>query len=156
MAWAPLVAATCWNMSNRGRFACHIGWNTLFLKGATDDALCVKLFRDKANQEGDKCVNRHVYNNPIEPLGCWVFWLGLRVLSCSHAADSPYICGDEVAAANSHKDGAFGALFHSVLMKLNKKFPDDKIVSVLGGYAEWYGIHSYRKVSAFILLLFYL
>lgn len=88
--------------------------------------MIITLQRDKSNQEGDerKTIDRHVYCNPANPAGDFVFWIGIRILSCYGAIESPYICGDEAqdGTDNKSKDGAFGTLLHNVLQVTNIQY----------------------------------
>jgi hypothetical protein len=75
--------------------------------------------KDKGNQDGDldKCVDRHVYVNSINPWACFVFFLGIRVLTLKHTTPSKYICGDEPHAKKKKdpsKEGAFGDLIRKL------------------------------------------
>jgi hypothetical protein len=65
--------------------------------------------------KGERMMERHIHANPYDPLSCFIFWLGVRLLSHTSVGKSHYVFGDELATdfkstgkkKTSHKDEAF-------------------------------------------------
>ncbi len=67
---------------------------------------------------GERVMERHIHANPLDPLSCFIFWLGISMVSNPESGSSHFLFGDECAAAHrgddsrkrtSVKDQAFGA-----------------------------------------------
>lgn len=97
----------------------------------------------------ERSFDRHVYANPFVPGSCFFFNLGIRILSCPHAAYSDFVVGDEFSKGegNSSKGGAYGNWLRSSMRKLDE--PEQ--IAFLGGIADEFGTHGNRKVSQIYL-----
>ena len=104
------------------------------------DCCILQLPRLKKDQGGENVLDRHVYVNPKEPMGCMLFWLGIRILSVASAARCQYIIGDE-AQVKEGKDGAYGEW----LSKCLKSAPPEEVADNFSGEASDFGTHSIRK-----------
>jgi hypothetical protein len=90
-----------------------------------------------------------VHGNPLDPLSCCLFWLGIRVLACASSGLSHYLFGaDELALihregkrANSYKDRGFGQ-WMSIAMR---KVPLEQQYQLFDGPSVDFGTHSNRK-----------
>ena len=124
MLWIPALNAGTRNLVAR---VCSIGKLTFATIGWKGDAMIITLPRHKGDPGGERVMERHVHANPHDPWGCFIFWLGIRILSSGSSGISHYVFGEDVevigldGAANyiSHKDDAFGSWIRKVVNGLS-------------------------------------
>ena len=89
--------------------------------------MVISLARHKGDPTGEKKMKRHVHCNPLEPWGCFIFWLGVRLLCSYSCGKSHFVFADEVlpdeqsgsSAFTTLKERAFGTWMHKVMKGLS-------------------------------------
>jgi len=113
MNWVPQMHAASRNLVARISSIGQLTWGTIRWKR---DCLCITLPRHKGDTQGERVMERHVHANPLEPLSCFIFWLGVRLLTDPSCGKSHFIFGDDTtwkkggkgSKSASCKDDAFG------------------------------------------------
>ena len=113
MNWIPMMHVASRNLVARISSIGQLTWGTMRWKR---DALCITLPRHKGDTQGERTMERHVHANPLEPLSCLIFWLGVRLLADTSCGKSHFVFGDDATAtekvrgkkAVACKDETFG------------------------------------------------
>jgi len=100
MRWVPQMNAGTRNLIVRVTSIGQLVTSTIRWK---NDCLCITLPRHKGDQTGERVIERHVHANVRDPLSCFVFWLGIRILCEPTAGQSHYLFGDDIALY--HREG---------------------------------------------------
>jgi hypothetical protein len=140
MLWVPQMNAGSRCLIQRIN---NIGQLTFTTMRWKNDALCVTIPRHKGDTKGERMMERHIHANPYDPLSCFIFWLGVRLLSHTSVGKSHYVFGDELAAdikstgkkKTSHTDEAFALWMRTATKDLTveEKIRDfDGLVNQLG------------------------
>jgi hypothetical protein len=124
MLWIPAINAGTRNLVAR---VCSIGKLTFATITWKGDAMIITLPRHKGDQTGERVMERHVHANPVDAWGCFIFWLGIRVLSSGSSGISHYIFGEDVetlgadgvTACKVHRDDAFGKWIRKLVSSLS-------------------------------------
>jgi hypothetical protein len=146
MLWVPVINAASRNLVQRVK---SIGQLTFGIFHWKQDCMCITLPRHKGDAGGERVMERHVHCNPEMPWDCFIFWLGVRILSSSSCGLSHFVFGDDVASGNtdrgsvstSKKNGAFVTWMHKTM----GSFPVKDQLIKFDGLAVDTGTHSNRK-----------
>jgi len=118
LLWIPQMNAGTRNLIAR---VCSIGALVTSTMRWKNDCLCITLPRHKGDQTGERTIERHVHANATDPLSCFIFWLGIRILCESTSGTSHYLFGDEMALElgggrrSSMKDEEFGRWMRKIM-----------------------------------------
>jgi hypothetical protein len=147
MLWVPLMNAGSRNLAARINSIGQMVMGTIRWK---NDCLCITIPRHKGDPMGERVMERHIHANPLDPLSCFIFWLGVSMVSNPESGSSHFIFGDECAAAHrgddsrkrtSVKDQAFGAWMSRAM----RDFSVEEQVRLFEGLAKDHGAHGNRK-----------
>jgi hypothetical protein len=90
-----------------------------------------------------------VFANIYEPWTDMVLWIGVRFVSCTHAAHCHFLIGDENGSKNSErfisKEAAYTEWMRSALIKAQTKLGEMGLVEAVGNLAHELSPHSYKK-----------
>lgn len=138
--WIPLTGSLATNLGCRIQFTtsitiANVSWKVEFIEPylfyfwflfhiwfvilvlSQGDHASVAFYRDKEDQDGSKMVYRSLFANPYEPLTCAILWIGVRFISCSHAAESLRLIGDiaddsdDMKKRKQTKEHAYGKIY---------------------------------------------
>jgi len=147
MLWVPVMNAGSRNLAARINSIGQMVTGTIRWK---NDCLCITIPRHKGDPMGDRVMERHIHANPLDPLSCFIFWLGISLISNPESGTSHFVFGDECAAAHraedsrkrtSVKDQAFGAW----MARAMRSFTVEDQVRLFEGLAKDHGSHGNRK-----------
>ena len=132
-SWVYLLLA--WNLIARGKNVGkvmfeHIGWE--------DDALTLRMFVKKHDQEGKDVRPKHVFANPIKPYICPILALGIYVFTMGprRPGSKNLVFGNECAMAR----------FSKWLGRILRNFAS--ALKAMGVRIDVVGTHSFRKGTA--------
>jgi hypothetical protein len=132
MLWLPLMNAGTRNLVAR---VCMIGHLTYPSISWVGDCMVINLARHKGDPTGEKKMKRHVHCNPMDPWCCFVFWLGIRILtspSCGRSHDvfaeemlESLPAAEQAKSQSGLKERAFGTWMHKATrdMGLEEQYP---------------------------------
>jgi len=146
MLWVPQMNAGSRNLIQRIN---NIGQLTFATMRWKNDCLCLTIPRHKGDTMGERLMERHIHANPYEPLSCFIFWLGIRILSHTAVGHSHFVFGDDLASEykssgkkkTSHKDEAFAAWMKSA----TKDMSTAEQLHLFDVLVAYLGTHSNRK-----------
>ena len=89
-----------------------------------EDHSSVKFQRDKEDSDGTRVTARSMFGNPNSPLTDVHLWIGVRYISCAHAALSVLLVGEsehDVDGTNrpKTKEYAYGKFLYCLCGVLN-------------------------------------
>ena len=145
MLWVPQMNAMSRNLVARINSIGQLNMGRIRWK---NDCLCITFGQHKGDQTAERSMERHVHGNPLDPLSCALFWLGIRVLSCTASGLSHFLFGDELALI--HQDGKRGSsckdkAFGSWMVKVMSSLSIEDQYRMFDGPAKDFGTHSNRK-----------
>jgi len=152
MLWVPQMNAGTRNLVARVNSIGQLITSTIRWK---NDCLCITLPRHKSDQTGERTIERHIHANATDPLACFIFWLGIRILCEPTAGKSHYVFGDNIALYHrdgrrgpNQRDEAFGEWMGKAMsMCGGRKRTVEEQLELFDCLAKYLGTHSNRKGS---------
>jgi hypothetical protein len=132
-SWVFILFA--WNLISRGRnigtiMYEHLSWQ--------DDALTVRMFVKKHDQEGKDCKPKHVFANPVKPWICPI--LALAVFTFT---GGPRRAGSKMLVfGNDGAEDRFGKWLRQIISV------NEEVLRGMGMSISLIGTHSFRKGTA--------
>ena len=148
MLWVPQMNAVSRCLIQRIN---NIGQLTFTTMRWKNDALCITIPRHKGDTKEERMMERHIHANPYDLLSCFIFWLGIRILTHTSVGKSHYVFGDELSSEfkssgkkkTSHKDEAFALWMRTA----TKDLTVEEQIRNFDGLVKQLGTHSNRKGS---------